>query len=294
MKKFKTLLLAGAAVSVLGIGAAVGAHQAQAKQVRAATETTVYYAVSSDVVGSYTVKLNVNFQGDGENWHSYVMNKETDSYGGYELYSYTYTDAYDGVGAMQFQLYNGDQWISQQQPIGIWTPVERYNGKVYVHDDGWHSHTPGKDTYIPMRTSFFTNWTNDAGSIASVDARFWGENYSFEALAPFYRGETAEGWTGTLTSITWKQSTQYVYFQLGGARDYDHPDGHAHLVFHYGTYTSDFYNNTFVENPMTLRYFKVPDDKFAELTANSDDFDMYVEVVDPATGGYGFANLVME
>lgn len=147
------------------------------------------------------------------------------------------------------------------------------------------------ETYLPMNASFFTNWTDEAGSFAGVDARFWGENYSFEALDNFYRGESAEGWTGTLTSKTWKQHTQYVYFQLGGARDFDHPDGHAHLVFHYGSYSEDFYNNTFVENPMTLRYFKVPDEKFAELTKNSDDFDMYVEIVDPATSGYGFVNL---
>ena len=294
MKKFKTLLLAGAAVGVLGVGVAVGAHRfdaKQVKQVKAATETTVYYAVPSEVVGTYTVKFNAKLQSDAENWHQAVMTKSADTYGGYDLYSCTYTDLYDGIATMQFQLYDGDNWVSQQQPFGSWTKPEKYNGKVYVHDDGWHTYTAGMDTYIPMRTSFFTDWTNDAGSIASVDARFWGENYSFEALAPFYRGETAEGWTGTLTSRTWKQSTQYVYFQLGGARDYDHANGHTHLVFHYGSYTADFYNNTFVENPMTLRYFKVPDDKFAELTAESDDFDMYVEVVDPATEGYGFANL---
>ena len=146
------------------------------------------------------------------------------------------------------------------------------------------------ETYIQMESAFFTNWTNDAGSFAGTDARFWGENYSFEALDTFFRGETAEGWTGTLTSRTWKQSTQFVYFQLGGARDYDHPDGHAHLVFHYGSYSADFYNNTFVENPMTLRYFKIPDDKFAELMTGHDDFNMYLEIVDPATGGYGFVN----
>ena len=290
MKKFFNVLFIGAASAALGVGVAVGAHQSEVKDVRAATETTVYYAVPSEVVGSYSVKLNVNRQGDADNWQQYDMTKVNGSYGGYELFTYTYTDLYDGVGAMQFQLYNGNDWVSQQQPIGSWTKVDKFNGKVYVHDDGWHSYTAGQDTYIPMRASFFTNWTNDAGSIASVDARFWGENYSFEALAPFYRGETAEGWTGTLTSRTWRQSTQYVYFQLGGARDYDHPDGHTHLVFHYGPYSADFYNNTFVENPMTLRYFKVPDDKFAELTTSSDDFDMYVEVVDPATGGYGFAN----
>ena len=148
------------------------------------------------------------------------------------------------------------------------------------------------ESYIPMEAAFFTNWTNDAGAFAGTDARFWGENYSFEALDTFFRGEAAEGWTGTLTSRTWKQNTQYVYFQLGGARDYDHPnDAHAHLTFHYGSYSADFYNNTFVENPMTLRYFKIPDEQYAALKALGDDFDMSVDVVDPATGGYGFVNL---
>lgn len=292
MKKLKNILFAGLATAVLGVGVAVSAHQEKAKVTEAATETTVYYAVPSEVVGSYTVKLNINRQGDGDDWMTYDMTKLSDTYGGYDLYSYTYTDLYDGVGVMQFQLLDGETWISQQQPISSWTNVERYNGKVYVYDDGWHSYAAGHDTYIPMRSSFFTNWTDNAGSIASVDAKFWGENYSFEALSPFYRGETGEGWTGTLTSRTWKQSTQYVYFQLGAAKDFGdkHPNGHTHLVFHYGPYSADFYNNTFVENPMTLRYFKVPDDKFAELTAEADNFDMYVEVVDPATEDYGFAN----
>ena len=147
------------------------------------------------------------------------------------------------------------------------------------------------ESYIQMESSFFTDWTDAAGSFAGTDARFWGENYSFEALDTFFRGESAEGWTGTLTSRTWKQHTQFVYFQLGGAKDYDHPEGPAKLVFHYGTYSHDFVNNTFVENPMTLRYFKIPDEEFAAMTAEHDDFDMYVEVVDPATAGYGFVNL---
>ncbi|MCR4910904.1 MAG: hypothetical protein K5925_00005, partial [Bacilli bacterium] len=149
----------------------------------------------------------------------------------------------------------------------------------------------GLETYIPMEAAFFTNWTNDAGSFAGTDARFWGENYSFEALDTFFRGESAEGWTGTLTSRTWKQHTQYVYFQLGGARDFDHGDnGHAHLVFHVGGQNFDFYNNTFVENPMTLRYFKISDELYATLDKEN-GFDMSVDVVDPVGYGYGFVNL---
>ena len=290
MKKLLSILTLGAVGGALTLGFAQP-KKGDVVKTDAGTATTVYYAVPSDVVGTYTVKLNVNYQGNGEDYHQFVMTKESDTYNGDDVYSCTFTDAYDGVGVMQFQLYDGGNWVSQQQPIGIWTPSSNYNGKVYVHNNGWHEYIPNDYSYLHMREEFFTNWTYDAGSFAGTDARFWGENYSFEALDTFFRGESAEGWTGTLTSRTWKQSTQYVYFQLGGARDYDHPNGHAHLVFHYGSYSADFYNNTFVENPMTLRYFKVPDDKFAELTANSNDFDMYVDVVDPATGGYGFVNL---
>ena len=34
----------------------------------AATETTVYYAVPQDVVGNNRVVLNINLQGDADNW----------------------------------------------------------------------------------------------------------------------------------------------------------------------------------------------------------------------------------
>lgn len=146
------------------------------------------------------------------------------------------------------------------------------------------------ETYIPMESTFFTNWTDDAGAFKNVGATFWGENYSFEALDTFYSGESKEGWTGTLTSKTWKQSTQYIYFQLGAAKDYGGEGDHVHLKFHYGTYEYDFYNNTFVENPMVLRSFKIPDEQFSALKALGDDFDMSLDIVDPRTSDYGFAN----
>ena len=146
------------------------------------------------------------------------------------------------------------------------------------------------ETYIPMESSFFTDWTDDAGSFDSSNATFWSEGYSFEALDTFFRGESAESWTGTLTSRTWKQKTQYIYFQLGGAKDYDVTGDPVHLKIHYGSYSDVFYNNTFVENPMTLRYYKIPDTAYAALTESADDFDMYIEIIDAQTSGYGFAN----
>ena len=146
------------------------------------------------------------------------------------------------------------------------------------------------ETYIPMEASFFTNWTDEAGVFADKNATFWGEGYSFEALDTFYRGELKEGWTGTLVSRTWKQSTQYIYFQLGGAKDYDVTGDPVHLKIHYGSHFGVFYNNTFMENPMTLRYYKIPDAVYDSLKAEGDTFDMYIEIIDAQGADYGFAN----
>lgn len=100
----------------------------------AGVETTVYYTAPEAVIGSYTVKLNVNFKGDGDDWHTYIMTKtdltyhETDP-----VYSCTFTDDWSGLGVMQIQLYNGEEWISQEQPFNTWTNAYTYNGKLWVH-----------------------------------------------------------------------------------------------------------------------------------------------------------------
>ena len=144
--------------------------------------------------------------------------------------------------------------------------------------------------YIHMDAGFFTNWTDAAGRFEDVGATFWDENYSFEALGAFYRGEAAEGWQGTLTSRTWRQYTPYIYFQFGGAKDYDVTGDPVHLNIYYGNHQTSVYNNTFVENPMVLRYFQIPESIFNELTAGGDGFDMHIEIVDYQGSGYGFAN----
>ena len=99
----------------------------------AATETTVYYTAPEATIGTYSVKLNVNFKGDGDDWHQFDMTKTALTYNGDPVYSYTYTDAYDGVGVMQFQLFDGETWKSQKNAINSWTGVATYNGKMYVH-----------------------------------------------------------------------------------------------------------------------------------------------------------------
>ena len=151
MKKILSVLTLAAVGGVLALGSAQS-KKTDVVKTDAATETTVYYAVPSDVVGTYTVKLNLNYKGDGDDWHDFVMSKETDTFAGEDVYSCTFTDAYNGVGRMQFQLYDGGNWISEQQPISSWTTVKTYNGKVYVHNEGWHNYIPNDTSFIDRKS----------------------------------------------------------------------------------------------------------------------------------------------
>ena len=153
--------------------------------------------------------------------------------------------------------------------------------------------------YIPMSAEAFSDWTNDAGSFAAKDATYWptyagysGEdgnsfNYPFQALDTFFRGESNEGWKGTLTLNSWTQYSQYVYFTWGGARDYGYAAGEdVKLIIHYGSHVYEMLNNTFMDNQMLLRYFRIPDADFDDTQGVS----MYIELSDNRGSGFGFHN----
>ena len=141
-------------------------------------------------------------------------------------------------------------------------------------------------THIEMNADAFVDYAEEKGSFANADATFWGENYSFNALEPFFRGETAEGWTGSLTLKSWKQYTQFIRFQWGGAKNVE---DQIKLEIHYGEYSYSMFNDTFTENPMMMDYFKIPDEQFA-LLDKTNGFDMYITLVDNRTNDYGFHN----
>lgn len=162
-------------------------------QVWAATETTVYYSVPSATVGSYTVKLNVNRQGDSDNYAQYTMTKCMTYSTGMDLYYYTFTDLYDGVSKLQFQLYNGESWVSQVQPISSWTAVSNYNGKVWVHgSDSWITSlnssavgTSGTPTSIGSNTATctgtYTVSTNDCIHAGGIEYKTAGGSYTLQS-----------------------------------------------------------------------------------------------------------------
>lgn len=106
---------------------------------------TIYYAVPSATVGSYTVKVNVAKEYDqdkkeAKNYEQNDMTKIAGHYDGYDIYKGVFYDVYEGAGTIQFQLYNGGSYVSQQQPIGSWTGISTYSGKLYKHNvAGWNT-----------------------------------------------------------------------------------------------------------------------------------------------------------
>ena len=172
----KGLIFATTLALALSVGVAVGAHQAKAQKVEAATDTTLYYAVET----TYTVKCNVNRKGDGDDWMTYNMTKTDDKFGGVPVYTVNFTDLYDGLGCIQFQLYDGDNWHSQEQAFGPkeWKSASVYNGKIW-NDKQWKTYTPDGDDPVdppaPVEKDYylvgsFNNWTESDEYKLTVDA----------------------------------------------------------------------------------------------------------------------------
>jgi len=143
----------------------------------AATSTTVYYAIPADVVGSNTVRVNVNRQGDGDNWYWYVMEKTDKTYFGYDIYTATFEDLYNGLGALQFQLYEGTDeganqlWSHQCFGDKDWHTPDAYNGKLvkynaestfatYKYDGKFIFHVKKVDSWTPTKAYTYGDYAN--------------------------------------------------------------------------------------------------------------------------------------
>ncbi|MBO7502563.1 MAG: starch-binding protein, partial [Paludibacteraceae bacterium] len=142
----------------------------------AATETTVYFSAPQKWISGYTVKLNVQLD-EGENvWGQYEMTLTTSTYNGDPVYVATYTDTNDGVGVMQFQLWEGTEWRNQDQVISSRTAVSDYNGKMYVHDQGWTTapiEEGGEGPENPEEPTFTTVYFVNTPNWVNVHAYAW-------------------------------------------------------------------------------------------------------------------------
>lgn len=185
----KGLIFATTLAMALGVGVAVGAHQKQAAEVKADyTSRTVYCAIDTTTLGSYTLKLNCNV-GDNNTWVQSVMSEvsDTTSYPGKKIYKGTFEERYGGVDAMQFQLYDGDNWHAEDKVISGWKTYDNYSGKLHIYGgeaNSWAAYTePSVVThtvhvYVDGEERTGSPETIADGALPDEPAAQWGKSFS--------------------------------------------------------------------------------------------------------------------
>lgn len=183
-------------------------------QMWGATATTLYYAIPASNLKSgdacYTVKCNVNRKGDGDDWATYTMTLEDNTKDGKLIYKASFTDLYNGLGKLQFQLYDGSTWKSQVEPISSWTGVSTYNGKMWVHGGSSWS-TKSTDAKI---TVYFVN----TSSWATPKAFAWSgctNNAAWSGQAMTSTGKTYKG--KDIYSISFNKRFENIIFSNNGS-----------------------------------------------------------------------------
>lgn len=170
------------AVSAASENDAVGANSDGSEAVAAnaddsvgGTATTIYFSPSSDnntknycdstgtLNSGYTLKVNYNKKGDGSDWGNTIMTLDSGTYNGKKVYKASFTDSYNGLGALQFQVYQDSTWKTQSQPISTWTDVTVYNGKLY-NGSAWVDYSgtdvPAKKVYDAVTSDAIKNNSN--------------------------------------------------------------------------------------------------------------------------------------
>lgn len=179
------------AVSAASENDAVGANSDGSEAVAAnaddsvgGTATTIYFSPSSDNItknycdstgalnSGYTLKANYNKKGNGSDWGNTIMTLDSGTYNGKKVYKASFTDSYNGLGALQFQIYQGSTWKCQSQPISSWTAVSVYNGKLY-NGTAWVDYSgtdvPAKKVYDAVASDAINNNSN----LYTIDTTFY-------------------------------------------------------------------------------------------------------------------------
>ncbi len=149
------------AVSAASENDAVGANSDGSEAVAAnaddsvgGTDTTIYFSPSSDNItknycdstgalnSGYTLKANYNKKGNGSDWGNTIMTLDSGTYNGKKVYKASFTDSYNGLGVLQFQIYQDSTWKCESKPISTWTAVTVYNGKLY-NGTAWVAYSGG-------------------------------------------------------------------------------------------------------------------------------------------------------
>lgn len=129
-------------------------------QMWAGTSTTVYYAVPSATwssleasYGTCHIVVHVNYKGDGEDWgDAATMVKSDKIYNGKILFSASFTDKYDGLGAMYFKVKDGSNTERNNDKVfgnKAWTLASTYNGKIKEYNtSGWQNYAEDRSIYV--------------------------------------------------------------------------------------------------------------------------------------------------
>ncbi|MCQ2323894.1 MAG: hypothetical protein MJZ53_03460 [Paludibacteraceae bacterium] len=105
----------------------------------AKADNTRVVGVAANNSDNYTMKINVNRKGDGDDWQNKEMSKAGITFEGKKLYVTSYEEKYGGLGAMQFQLYSGSTWKEQKAPISSWK-TDIHSNEIFNYDgDSWYS-----------------------------------------------------------------------------------------------------------------------------------------------------------
>ena len=146
-------------------------------QMWAASETTLYYAISEATLNSelsghsdYKVYARVNYVGSGNDWASIEMSNTGETYNGDLLFTCTFTDKYSGLGALYFKIgvpesdsgtFSDKIWGNEE-----WKPFTdtKYNKTIQVHGNLGLSN---KKTYAIDKTIYV------------YDSEGWGTMYLY-------------------------------------------------------------------------------------------------------------------
>ncbi|MBR6550262.1 MAG: InlB B-repeat-containing protein [Paludibacteraceae bacterium] len=175
----------------------------------------VYCAIKASDLNCYTLKVNANI-GDNNTWRQYTMEKLDETYEGRLIYQATIVERYGGVDALQFQLYEGNDWKTQQQPYNTWTTSSTFANKLYVYDtDKWITKTND-----PSYTVYFVNKDSWTGTIK---AYAWNsdcdKNKDWSGADMTSTGKTYKG--KNIYSITLNKRYANIIFNNGSSKTDD-------------------------------------------------------------------------
>ena len=236
------------------------------------TATTVYYTAPAATIGTYTVKLNVHMGcNDGDDWKQYDMVKTDKTYGEDPIYSASFTDYWNGLCTLQFQLYDGSTWKSQDEVFnGSWFNESAYNGKMYVHSLGeWVAADaqPGDALPAPevILKGSFDSWgagykftPSDDKKTATLTRNITADSYAFKLTV-------GGAWYGEGTKVTRENCTDIPFAaNTGDAILTADADGDYTFVY---TFETKKLSITFPPAPINLTIDTVFIDQFDSLSS---------------------------